>query len=130
MKRKMYLFFSIISVLFIAGCGKKSTMTCTGNQDIGSAKLETEMKLTFEKDYLKKTETTMSVEFPEESPADAFAKTYTDKKDENGKDIYTVEKNGNKVVVKSVNDTSDDKVEENKKDTVREYLEKKGFTCK
>lgn len=130
MNKKLCLSLAMISVLFITGCGKKSTMTCTGKQEFGSAELNTEMKLSFEKDYLKKTETTMSVEFADESTADSFAKTYTDKKDENGNNIYTVEKDGNKIVVKSVNDTSDDKIDQNKKSSVQEYLESRGFTCK
>lgn len=130
MKKSLYLFLAIASVLVVTGCGKKSTMTCTGKQDFGEAELNTEMKLTFEKNYLVKTETTMSVEFIYESTADSFAKTYTDRKDENGKNIYDVEKNDKKVVVKSSSDSSDDKVAENEKEYVLDYLQSKGFTCK
>lgn len=129
MNKKLYLSLAVILALFITGCGKQTKKTCTAKQEFGEAELYTEMKLTFEKKYLKKTETTMSIEFTNESTADSFAKTYTDKKDENGEDIYQVEKEGNKVVVKSSSNSTDDKVEENEMDYVIDYLQNRGFTC-
>lgn len=129
MKKKITFLFVFILVLVATGCGKKSKLTCTSKQQFGSAELTTEMNLKFEKDYLKSTETTMTVNFPEESTAEAFMKTYQDKKDSNGKDLYTVEKDGLKVTVKS-KDSTNEKIDKNKKDNVKKYLEERGYTCK
>ena len=129
MKKKLTFIFVLILVIGVTGCGKKTKLTCTSKQEFGSAELTTEMNLKFEKDYLKTTETTMTVTFPEESTAEAFMKTYEEKKDSNGKALYEVKKDGLKVTVKSKDETNE-KIDKNKKDNVKKYLEERGYTCK
>lgn len=129
MKKKLTFLFIFILIIGATGCGKKTKMTCTSKQQFGSAELTTEMKLSFKKDYLQSTETIMTVNFPEESTAEAFMKTYEDKTDSNGKALYEVKKDGLTVTVKSKDETSE-KIDKNKKDNVVSYLEERGYTCK
>ena len=82
--------------------------------------------ITFKDDYARKTETTITATFEDETTAKSFAKYYE------GKDEYKITTKGKKVTVVQTEEISqkEAKSDSNKYDSVKKSLEDDGFKCK
>ena len=122
--KKFSFLFMVAAVLMVTGCGKEK-LVCTNEQSYGTAKLNTEITVTFDKEYASKTTTKMLASFDEEATAKSFAGNYKDKKE------FTVKRDGKKVTVTQTTefDKKEAKSEDNKKDAIKKYLQESGFKC-
>jgi len=126
MKKCLSLVMMIFGIVLMTGCGEKK-MVCTNEQEYGTAKLDTEITVTFNKDeYATKTTTKMVASFESKETAKAFASNYE------GKDGYEVKKDGKKVTITQTTKFEKDEVktENNKMSSVKKYLTESGFKCK
>ena len=126
MKKTLIFLCMVCMVTIMTGCGKTEKITCTREQEFGTAKLNSEIEVTFKEGYATSTETTMVATFESEDTANEFASNYKDNEE------YKVKQDGNKVTVKQTQkvEKEEAKSEENKKDKVKSYLESEKFTCK
>ena len=123
--RKGLSLVAVLSVLLLTGCSTDK-LTCTNTQDVGSAKLESKITITFKNGYATQSDTVMTATFSSDTVAKTFADSYA------GKEDYEVKQNGKVVTVKNTTTVSKDeaKADENKKENVKKSLEEAGLTCK
>lgn len=122
MKKKLSFVLALAFIITLTGCGEKK-ITCTNQQSFGVTVLDTETVVTLKKDYVKRIDTTMKVEFQDEDTAESFADNYRDDED------VTVEVDGTKVIVKNKEEFKSDETKKTKEE-VKESLEGRGYTCK
>lgn len=125
MKKKFMFLCMVCIVTVMTGCGKADKLTCTNEQEFGTAKLNSEIEVTFKEGYATSTETTMVASFDSEDTANEFASNYKDNEE------YKVKQDGKKVTVTQTQKVEEEeaKAEENKKEKVKSYLEEEGFKC-
>lgn len=125
MKKMSILVIALLLVL-TTGCGKADTLTCNRHQSYGESTLDTKVEYTFKDGYAVKVKTTMEAGFDSETTAKNFANQYKDMKD------YEVSQKGKIVTLKNTTEVSDEdkKLEDNKKDKVKEIMEGSEYKCK
>lgn len=132
MDRKKIVTIAIVVVaVLIVGISafvltRQDKLVCTNDQEVGSAKLGTNLVVSFKKGYATESKTTMTADFASEALAKQFADSYKDKSE------YTVKQDGKRVVITNTKKVSEEeaKAEENKKENIRKSLTDAGLKCK
>lgn len=126
MKKRLSVCIMVVALVLLTGCSKTKKLTCTQDQSFGSASMNAKAVITFKDDYARKTETTITATFEDETTAKSFAKYYE------GKDEYKITTKGKKVTVVQTEEISqkEAKSDSNKYDSVKKSLEDDGFKCK
>lgn len=127
--KKRIIYFILICILVSTGCAKKEKLTCTQEEKITNpinVSIESKSVIKFEDGYATKFITNQVLNFEDEEDA----KTYIDSfESEIG---YKINRKGSKVTIdysKKI-DKENIKTEENKKDSIKNYLESKNYKCK
>lgn len=126
MKKHLSLFVMICAIFLITGCGEEK-LVCTNEQKYGTATLDTEITVKFNKDnYATETVTKMVAAFDSKETAKAFASNY------DGKEGFDVKVDKKEVTIKQTTEFAkgEVKTENNKLESVKTYLTESGFKCK